>query len=34
LSDELDIVGVGIEVLISEVVADLPGVEEEDSDPV
>jgi hypothetical protein len=31
---ELDIVGAGVEVLIGEVVADLPGAEEEDSNPV
>jgi hypothetical protein len=34
LSDELDIVGAGVEVLIDKVVVDLPGAEEEDSDPV
>jgi hypothetical protein len=34
LSDELDIVGAGVEVLIDEVVVDLPGAEEEDPDPV
>jgi hypothetical protein len=34
LSDELDIVGAGVEVLIDEVVVDLPGVEEEDPDPM
>jgi hypothetical protein len=34
LSDELDIVGAGVEVLIGEVIADLPSAVEEDSDPV
>jgi hypothetical protein len=34
LSDELDIIGAGVEVLDDELVADLLDREEEDMDPV
>jgi hypothetical protein len=34
LSDELNIIGAGVEVLVGEVLADLLGAEEEDPDPV
>jgi hypothetical protein len=34
LSDEPNIIGAGVEVLVDEVLADLPGAEEEDPDPV
>jgi hypothetical protein len=34
LSDELDIIGAGVEVLDDELVADLLDGEEEDMDPV